>query len=258
MPAAMSIGITRNLSPEKILHRRRGAFVRHVRQLDARVLCEQFHRKVMRAARPWRSIGDLAGLLLRGVDQLLHGAHVQCGRIHRDREHESPRQRDRREVIRGIVRQLLEQAGVERVGAEIAQEDGVAVGRRTLHVLGTDDRRAAGAVVDHDRLPERFAHLGTYGARKEIGTAPRGKRHDQANRLRRIALPGGRQCNDPQAEDRSGGEAKTSQAHELPPCAGWQTIQRRHGAMRRPSKRTCCPIVPSTCRHFRRSGATAS
>jgi hypothetical protein len=61
---------------------------------------------------------------------------------------------DRGEVLHRVVGAVLDQALVGSVGLVGAEHQHMAVGLGARHRVGADDARAAGAVLDHDRLTE--------------------------------------------------------------------------------------------------------
>lgn len=63
------------------------------------------------------------------------------------------------------------------------QDEVVAIGRRPRDDLGTNGAVGAGAVLDHHRLAPTVAQLLRKQPRKNIGAAPGGVRHDDAQRL---------------------------------------------------------------------------
>jgi hypothetical protein len=64
----------------------------------------------------------------------------------------------------------------------------IAIGRRARHGFGTDDRIAAGPVLDHYVLAEALRHPAGNGARQHVGAAARGERHQHLDRAVRPRL----------------------------------------------------------------------
>jgi hypothetical protein len=91
----------------------------------------------------------LAGLGLGEVDELLQrlGRHVVVDGHH---QRHRPHVAHRRERLVLVVGQLLHQELQRRIGAVGADEDGVAVGRRLGHGVGTQHAAGAGLVLDDD------------------------------------------------------------------------------------------------------------
>jgi hypothetical protein len=108
----------------------------------------------------------------------------------------------------------------------------VAVRTGARHQLGTQGATRAAAILHDDRLAHRFGHPLGNEAGDDIGGSARGKRHDDADRLRRKGLgvcryqPGERQC-------RTGGEqTATGSGHGY---SSWIASGRRCGM-----RRSCC------------------
>ena len=130
----------------------RAALVRDVRDVDAGLGLEQLEREVLRRAAAGRSAGQRLLRLARGdhVLQRLVGARLV------DDEHRrvGADQRDRRERLDRVVADLRIEADVDRVRADRAAEDRVAVGRGARGDLRADAAAGAALVVDDDRRAE--------------------------------------------------------------------------------------------------------
>ena len=88
-------------------------------------------------------------------------------------------QRDRGEVGHGIHLQgFAENAGVDRDRADVAEEDGVPIGRRLRGFLRANDAAGAGTVLDHEGLAELLLKLCGNDAGDGIDSAPRRCAHD--------------------------------------------------------------------------------
>ena len=61
---------------------------------------------------------------------------------------------NRRKILHRVVRPALDQALIDDMGLAGAEDQRVAVGLGARHRVGADDARRAGAVFDHDRLPQ--------------------------------------------------------------------------------------------------------
>ncbi|MNC84447.1 hypothetical protein D3C83_00020 [compost metagenome] len=120
------------------------------------------------------------------IEQLLHRAH-RDRRMHRDRHRDLGQQRNRREILHGIVAGALveDRAGDER---DRVHEQRVAVGCAAHGDARADLARGAAAVVDDDLLSEQSRELVGDRARVEVRAAARRERHDHAYRLGRVGL----------------------------------------------------------------------
>ena len=96
-----------------------------------------------------------------------------------------------------VVAHALEQMGIDGKAGHAAEQHRVAVGRRPGAQLGAEAAARAGAIVDHDRLPELLAHPLGQDACDQIGRAAGWKRSNEADGLGRITLR-------PRAGDRQG------------------------------------------------------
>ena len=183
----------RHGAAEQVLHGRRRAAIGDLVELDAGRLLEQHGGEMERIADARMRDVDLARLGLRGGDQLGDRVHLQLVRVHQQHADEARRQRDRREVLLGIERDLLVEALVGREGRDVAEQDGVAVRLRLGDEVRAEIGRGARLVLDHDRLADQLLHLLPDEAREEVGPAAGRIRHDQMDRLVGIGLrEGGR------------------------------------------------------------------
>jgi hypothetical protein len=111
---------------------RAGAAVGHVQHEDAGGHLQVFKRQVPGAAVAGRAVVELAGPGLGQRDELLEVVRRHAGVDHVQARHLG-QQRDRLEVLVGVEGQLVEDEGVDRHGADVAQDDGVAVGGGRAH-----------------------------------------------------------------------------------------------------------------------------
>ncbi len=128
---------------------------------------------------------ELARIRLGVGNELLHGV----GRHRRiDDEHiGDARDEDHRdEVLDVVVRHLRIQARIDRVRADRAHFERVAVGRRLGDEFRADVAARARPIVDDDALAPGFGEVLRDLAGENVGGAARRKRHDEADRLRRI------------------------------------------------------------------------
>ena len=86
--------------------------------------------------------------------------------------------------------------------AGIGEQDGVAVGRALGDRAGCERAAGAGAIVHHDLLAERLAHLLGHHARQRIVAAAGRERNDQRDRPVGIGLRVGARCGDEERDRR--------------------------------------------------------
>jgi hypothetical protein len=127
-----------------------------------------------------------------GGDEFLE---VVVGRVGRHQDHRGRQadHRDRRQVGVLVGQRLLDHAVGDDPGR--ADEEGVAIGLALRHHGRAQAGRAAGLVLDHDRLAQALGGaLGGRAGHQVVGAAGR-ERHDEADRLGRpgIALGEGGQ-----------------------------------------------------------------
>ncbi len=179
--------IDRDVAADQIGERRRAAAIGHVRELDAAHHLEQHGAEMDAAADAGGGVVELARILLGERDQLRDAACRQI-RVDQHDQRAGADQADRREVLARIVADVLVERRVDRQRAGPADDQGVAVGRG----LGDRPRRGraagAGAVLDHDLLAERLAHLLGRDAREQIVAAAGRVRHDQGDRTVGVVL----------------------------------------------------------------------
>ncbi len=160
----------RDLAAHEVLQRGRAALVGHVQHGHAGLALEQLVRQVMRAAGAGRRDAVLAGRGLERGEQRLRVGDAGVGRG-RDDERRAAHHAHEREVFLGVVGQLLVERGVVDQHAVVGREHGIAVARRTRHVLRRDDRARAGLVLDQHRLAHLLRDLRAHGAREKVGAA---------------------------------------------------------------------------------------
>src|SRR5438309_876245 len=195
-------------SRHQVLLRRPAALVRHVVELDPGHVHEELGDEVLRAAVAGAGEVDLARLLLRSRDQLLHRIHPERG-VHDPHVRPGGDADYLREVGERVVRHRLVHVrrDHERRGGE---EQRVAVRLRLRHVVRSDRASGAGPVLDEELLPEGLGELLRDDAPGHVGRAARRKRDHDAHRTAWISLRrrrGGKQ----QGEAKSG-----KRAHDQP------------------------------------------
>jgi hypothetical protein len=128
------------------------------------------------------------GLVRLGVSDEL-GQIVGRQILSRD-EHEAHigDQRDRGEVGGGVVERLARERLVERVGADRAEHERVAVGRRLRHPQRAAHAAPAGHVVHDHLLADRLAQILRQDATEYVDRPAGGERNHHGERSRRPIL----------------------------------------------------------------------
>ena len=145
---------------------------------------QELAREMRRRAGPRRGKGQLPGLRLGGVEHLLQRL-VRRARVDGEHERVAAEQDHGLERLDRIVRHVGIDARIDRVRADRASQDRVAIGLRLGDEIGADVAACAGLVLDHDGLPERCRELLAEQARERIGVAADGERNDVHDRLGR-------------------------------------------------------------------------
>ena len=116
---------------------------------------------------------NVSGCLLgQRLGELRHRRIRRLGR-HDQRERHHRGERDRHQVLLGVVGEPLDPVLVDGDLAGLAHQQRVAVGRRRHHRLRADGAGRAGAVLDHDGLAERFGERHRDQARDDVAGAAR-------------------------------------------------------------------------------------
>src|SRR2546423_925027 len=159
------------------------ALVRHAGHANAGELRELEREDLLRRAAPDHAVVELAGMLARVGDEALpvSGRHLVRG--------------DDAVVVARYLRNgsdVRELVGGVAIDGEIdafevrAEEQVVAIARSCEHVLRRNLPAGAGAVLDHDALPEALAEALGDVARRQIGRPAGGETDHEAYRLLRI------------------------------------------------------------------------
>ena len=96
-------------------------------------------------------------------------------------------QRDRREVLEPVIRQVLADHGAHHAGDGVIEQR-VAVGRGAHDRVDADGAAGAALVLHHHLLAEHVGELLRGHARGEIDAAAGRQRNDELDRPRRIAV----------------------------------------------------------------------
>lgn len=87
----------------------------------------------------------------------------------------------RRKVAIHVVAGVAEDVGVDGQRTDMAQDQGVAIGRGTRHLLHGRHAAAAGLVVDDDRAAQQAREFVGRGARDDVRRAARHEGHDETH-----------------------------------------------------------------------------
>ena len=160
-----------------------GATERHVDELGAGELGEPNRREVRRLADAVVAAGELAGIGAQMGDEFRDRV-----RRHRRVQHQHVRPpdhvRDRQQVL-GTVLQVAEQGIGDRLRADVAQQDGVAVRPGAHHLHGADGAAAARLVLRHRVLVPALLQVRGEQPRHDVGGAAGGSGNDDADGLAR-------------------------------------------------------------------------
>jgi hypothetical protein len=173
------------LAGHHVHDRLRAAAPGDVLPLDAVAVGERESRQVRRARRA-RGVVERPGTFLRERDELRHRGHRHV-RVHAQQVRRVGNVRDRGEV-RDAVGRLGIEHGNDHQRADVAQHQGVAVGRGLGEQLESDSTRRARPALDDHLLRPFLGELGTDQPRQDVGSATRRERHDDADRLHREIL----------------------------------------------------------------------
>ena len=173
------------LAADQAGDRRAGAaLVGHVHHVEAAGdLAEHLGLEPVLAAAARRGVVQLAGIRLGDRDQLLHRVRLDIADATTSTPGTSTTCVTAMKSLVGATLQLREHRRVDRDGADVAEEDGVAVGRGLRRRVQADVARGAGAVLDHDLLAEQLGQARLQDAADEVRRAAGRERHDHAHRL---------------------------------------------------------------------------
>ncbi|MDW8469371.1 MAG: hypothetical protein RML56_10745 [Burkholderiales bacterium] len=105
-------------------------------------------------------------------------------RVRKEQRRKSGRERDRGEVLRHLVRQLGVKGRRDAVGAVVADEERVAVGRLAGDEFARHRAARAGAVFDDHLLAEALGEFRREDPPERVGVAARCVRNDELHRAR--------------------------------------------------------------------------
>ena len=133
-----------------------------------------------------RGVEHFARLGLCQRDQLRQGLHAGRG-MHDQHHRRDGGERDRREVLGEVERQVGRDGGIDHVGHG-AEEQRVAVLGGARGGFGGDAAARSRPVLDDELLAEGLAQTRADRAREKIARCPGRKAHDDAHRPRRIVV----------------------------------------------------------------------
>jgi hypothetical protein len=126
-------------------------------KFGSRYLLEQVRGKILRAARIDGTEIELAGILLRSVDDILERLVGRIAR-HGEQHLETGRHRNGGEILQHVKGKLVEERGADRLAiADLTKR--VAVGGTAQHLRRRRDAARSRAVLDHELLLELLAEL---------------------------------------------------------------------------------------------------
>jgi hypothetical protein len=156
-------------------------------ELRAGPLFQQNDVEVPARADSEGAVVDLAGLLAGERDQIVKRAHGEC-RIDDQRLRADAKPGDGREIVERVEGKPAVEVRIGDEGRIRRDQQRVTVGRCLGHGFGPDLAGGARLVLHHHLLAQAFREPLRQRARKNVGDAARGKRHDNVNGLARIAL----------------------------------------------------------------------
>ena len=172
---------------DQVEQRRPGAAVGEVEQVGAGHALEQLAAQMDRGAVAARRHVQLARIRARVADQVgdvLDAGGLRLGRVHHQHVRHPGHHRDRRQVLERVEWHLRIERRIDRLRADRAHQQRVAVGRRLRDEVGAEVAAGTRLVVDDEGLAERLAELRRERARQDVGGAAGRERHDDADRLR--------------------------------------------------------------------------
>ena len=172
----------RHLAARHRNRRRPAALERDVPELDAGGRRNPLGSEMRNRRNARGGVAVLAGIYLRGVDQLAQGFHREI--VVRDDDDRIVRNKSERNERR-VQLERWRDDGIDRHVAVGRREQRVAVRRARRGGLHADVAAGAGAVLDENLLPPFLRQEVAKQARGHIADAARRRRHDDADRLRR-------------------------------------------------------------------------
>jgi hypothetical protein len=143
---------------------------------------EHLHFEPVEASRAGRGEIDLAWMSPHVGYELLDGARREVGIGNQD-VRRLRHQRNSYKILLRFEMQPRKQRRIDGERANIAEKDGVAVGRSACGLRHADIAGRARPVVDDNGLSEKLRHAVLHNARDKVGGAGGRERHDHPDRL---------------------------------------------------------------------------
>ena len=146
----------------------------------ARLLPEQFGRKMVRRTIAGACKTDLAGIGFERGNHLAHAAGLlrRAGNEHIGRLHGDG---DVVEILAGVIGHVLHHMRGHHKRAQRGHQQGVAIGRRTLDGSRTDGARGSRTVFHDKGLAQLLGHAQGHRTRHCVGGAASRERHDDVH-----------------------------------------------------------------------------
>src|SRR5262245_34835603 len=141
------------------------------------------------AAHPCGAEREIARLLAREIDELLHIQHRHL-RVDDDQARLGLNVYDRRDRLDRIVRCLVHDRVEQIAGRD--EQNGIAIGSRSDDGLRARTAACPGTVVDNNTLAEPLPHVSADQPRVVVAAAAWSEWHDEANGPYRVLLRVGR------------------------------------------------------------------
>ena len=161
--------------------RLRRGLVGNMGKVDPSHGCEQCSRKVGKTGHACRPVIERAWFRFGERDEFCQAVRGQA-RIDHQHVGCAADQRDRREILDRIIRQVRAEAERDSVGARGCDAHRVAVGRGLGDRVGAEIAARTDTILDHDLLAQPGTEPLRQNARNDIGAAACRERHDQADR----------------------------------------------------------------------------
>ena len=165
-----------------------------MQHIDTRRLLQISPGQMDRRPYPGRAVRQLPALAcLRFRDQILQRIHIGIC-THRDHVWRGKDHRQRREILLGIVGQVVIQILINRLRTDSPNRDGVPIGICPFERSHADRTARPGTILNHNRLFEKRRHGLRDRPAGHIGRPAGRIRNNQCDRFIRIRFCLGGQC----------------------------------------------------------------